>query len=80
MKTPQERYENDSRYHHFVDMVESMLHNAEFSPSEVREMTMLACIHHEYRALRHIVIPKEIETAIAYVEDWRTTQPRTRKK
>ena len=47
MKSPEEKYQSDSLYRTFVDVIEQHLNNAVYSPSEVREMSMLACIHYE---------------------------------
>lgn len=49
MDTPEQRYTRDPIFKHFVDVIESMLHKAEMSPSEVREGAMLACIYFEMR-------------------------------
>lgn len=44
---PEEAYRNDAHYHSLVQMIKSMLHRAEFTPSEVRSAAVLACIHFE---------------------------------
>lgn len=49
--TPEERYRNDDTYRHVVDMLESIVHRAELTPYEVREASVLACIHYEQRNL-----------------------------
>ena len=45
MKTPKEKYANDNNYRRLVDMLEALIVQAEFTPSEIREACMLACIH-----------------------------------
>ena len=47
MSMPAKRYANDPSYHQCVDTLETLLHKAHFSPSEMREMAVLACIHYE---------------------------------
>lgn len=49
MKTPQEKYNNDPKYRMLVDTMENLIHQAEFTPSEVREAAMFACIQYESR-------------------------------
>ena len=44
MKTPNEKYENDNAYRQLVDVLTALIHQAEFTPSEIREACMLACI------------------------------------
>lgn len=49
MKTPEEKYKSDPEYHALVDTLESFVHKTQFTPSEIRECAMLACIHYEIR-------------------------------
>lgn len=63
MKTPQERYLSDPQFHILVDVMEKHIRDAEYTPSEIREAAVLACIHYEQMTIRPIFIPKErIET------------------
>jgi argininosuccinate lyase len=51
---PEVRYREDANFHHVVDMLESMIHQAGLTPSEVRDASMLAAIHYELRNVRHM--------------------------
>ncbi len=72
MDTPQERYMRDPVFNQLVSVIEAMLHRAEFTPSEVREAAMLACIRHENATVRQyrLVIPEEVEDAQAILDRW----------
>lgn len=56
MKTPEEKYANDPMYHALVDTLEYMIHKAEFTPSEIREAAMFACIRYEEKTIRPIIL------------------------
>lgn len=49
MKTPRDKYMNDPEYHSLVRMLESFIEGARFTPSEMREAVILACINYEMR-------------------------------
>jgi hypothetical protein len=49
MMTIRERYLNDAKFHHVVDMLQAMIDAAEFTPTEIREAAMLAQIMYEER-------------------------------
>ena len=69
MKTPNEKYENDPSYRQVVDMLTALIHQAEFTPSEIREACMLACIRLErYRRIRTVVISAEAASAMDVLE------------
>ena len=69
MKTPNEKYENDPAYRHVVDVMTELINQAEFTPSEIREACMLACIRHElYRRIRLGVISDEAARAMDVLE------------
>lgn len=75
MKTPEEKYTNDPNYRRVVDMLEALIVNAEFTPSEIREACMLACIRHEhYRRIRPVVISAEAARAMDVLETEFLTQ------
>lgn len=69
MKTPEEKYTNDPNYRRVVDMLEALIVEAEFTPSEIREACMLACIRNErYRRIRPVVITAEAARAMEVLE------------
>ncbi len=69
MKTPNEKYENDNNYRQLVDTLTALIQQAEFTPSEIREACMLACIRHEhYRRVRPVVISAEAARAMDVLE------------
>jgi hypothetical protein len=57
MMTLREKYTNDVRYHTMVEVMADLIERCEFTPSEVREMAVLACIlYEERRGPRPIII------------------------
>ena len=69
MKSPNEKYENDHSYRQLVDMLTALIHQAEFTPSEIREAYMLACIRYELsRRIRPVVISAEAARAMDVLE------------
>ncbi len=59
MKSPKEKYMNDPEYHHLVTFLESLIEKARFTPSEIREACVLACINYEMRHIReHAINPR----------------------
>lgn len=58
--TPQERYERDPAFRVLVDTIHLWIRKAQYTPTEVREASMLAAIHHDSMTLsRHSVLPEE---------------------
>jgi hypothetical protein len=49
MKTPKEKYLNDPEYRALVDMMENFIERAQFTPSEMREAAVFACVNYEMR-------------------------------
>lgn len=64
MNIPEQKYMSDPAYHHFVDVIVALLDKAEFTPSEVREMTMYACIRYEQMQVRPLLNRIPVEAAM----------------
>jgi len=59
------RYQNDAKFKSLVDSMEAFIQHADFTPSEVREASMLASIHYEMSMPRKMYIPTvRLETAL----------------
>lgn len=74
MKTPREKYLNDPQYHSLVQMLEGFIEEARFTPSEIREAAILACINYEMRHVRGCTINPEVESALHVLEEFATAQ------
>lgn len=70
MKTPKEKYMNDPEYHHLVSMLESLIEQARFTPSELREACVLASINYEMRHIRSAQIDPRLCDAIETLDRW----------
>jgi hypothetical protein len=64
MKTPREKYMNDPEYNNLVRMLEDMIEQARFTPSELREACVLASINYEMRHARERQIEPEVGHAL----------------
>ncbi len=51
-----ERYQYDVQFRHLVDMIYSLIQDAKFTPTEIRERAMLAQVMHEEKNLRKYTI------------------------
>lgn len=74
MKSPKEKYENDINYHKAVDAMEAAIHQGHFTPSEMREMAVLASIHYELRyGLNNYLqsVPLKVNDAFATLSEYR---------
>jgi hypothetical protein len=72
MKTPEEKYRNDPEYHSLVQLLESFIERAAFTPSELREASILACINYEMRHIREhrFLIPPDVDNAFKIIKSF----------
>ena len=61
-QTAAERYHHDITYRKVVQMMENLMHEAQLTPSEIREAAVLASIHYEETTVRscHIVLTPDL--------------------
>ena len=53
---PEIRYSHDPAFKQLVDVMHSFIQKAEFTPTEMREAALLACIHYESYHIRRIYL------------------------
>ena len=72
MKTPREKYLHDPTYHAFVDQLVACIMTCHFTPSELREMAILASILYEEGRLRSTAIPfsEELKKALKVIDNF----------
>lgn len=76
LSTPRERYLRDANYKRLVDMMVSFITQAQFTPSEMREASILASILYEEREARIRPLPtstksvEDLEDAFMILQDW----------
>lgn len=73
-QSPKQRYENDASYKQLCDLIENFLIQARFTPSEVRECAVMACIHFEMRyGLTYYLqsVPSQVNDAFTTLSDYR---------
>ena len=69
--TPRNRYNNDNQFRQLVDLMWAHIERCEFTPSEMREAAVLACIfYQEHNVHRRIMISKEEAEALNVMEQW----------
>lgn len=76
MKSPREKYMNDPEYHHLVSMLESMIEQARFTPSELREACVLASINYEMRHIRERQIDPRTQDALRVLDEFTSRRQR----
>ena len=75
MKSPKEKYENDAQYKTAVDSMTGLIINGHFTPSEMREMAVLASIHYEMmHSFKHYTVPSGVNDALGTLSKWREAQ------
>jgi hypothetical protein len=63
MKTPRDKYHNDPQFNSLVNLLESFIYSAQFTPSELREACVMASINYE---MKHIgTLRFEIDRSVA---------------
>lgn len=50
--TPEHRYVRDPLFRQLVDMMHECIRRCQYSPTEMREAAILACIHHDRITVR----------------------------
>lgn len=79
LKTPHDRYFNDPRFKVLVDLFYSYIARADFTPSEIREAAMCACVKFEMEHVRYrYIVPAETEEALAVLERFLRSLPPTK--
>lgn len=76
MKSPREKYMNDPEYHQLVNMLESFIERAQFTPSELREASVLVCINYEMRHVRSTTIDPRAAEAFRILDEFTARKPR----
>ncbi len=70
MKTPKDKYINDPRYKYLVDALEQLISQARFTPSELREACILACINYGMRHVCQRTIDPMVDEALRILDDY----------
>lgn len=72
MQSIRDNYENDNNYRMCVDNMVDHLHKCHYTPSEMREMAIMACILYEEDKIQlsGIVVPRGCISALKTLEDW----------
>ena len=70
LKSPKDKYLNDPEYSHLVHLLEQMIEQARFTPSELREACVLASINYEMRHVRLMQIDPRVIDALHILEDF----------
>jgi hypothetical protein len=78
MKTPRDKYMNDPDYNHLVLTLEGLIEQARFTPSELREAVILACINYEMRHVRENQINPRVFEALEVLDQFTNRSSRNR--
>lgn len=66
--TPAQRFEQDPEFHYLVETLEKLIHEARFTPSELREACLLAAIRYETHFAQEKAWRPEVRVAIDTLE------------
>ena len=86
MDTPKDRYQRDNHFRALVDMMVGHIRQCNYTPSEMRDASILASIIYEETTIRRIIvpeIPKAVEECLGALRKWEgewlnaTNNPRT---
>lgn len=59
MKSATERYRTDSSFKQLVDMLQLLVRDGQFTPSELREACVLAATINEYQTIRPMLVDRD---------------------
>lgn len=75
IKSPKDKYKNDSHYKVAVDMMKKLIYDGKFTPFEIRKMTILASIHYELRyGFKQYTVPLEVNESFNILSEWRNKE------
>ena len=82
MISPKEKYENDAAYKQAVDVMETLIYEGKFTPSEMREMAVMASIHYEmsYGFTHYPGVTMKIKEAFEILKEYRENNVKELKK
>lgn len=72
MKTPRDKYMNDNAYSAYVDCMVGMIIQCHFTPSELREMALLASILYEEKQIQQVHCLNEKKKQLKVVQALKT--------
>jgi len=73
MRSVRDRYNDDPEFHQLVKMMEALVHQGRFTPSEMREAAILASILYEELHLRDytmLYVNREVEESLYTIRQW----------
>ena len=59
----EDKYNNDTTFHHVVDVLQMVIEQLQLTPGEVREAAVYACMRVEMRRAGNYLVPLEPEFA-----------------
>lgn len=74
--SPKEKYMNDPEYNHLVQTLEQLIHQARFTPSELREACILASINYEMQHVRYTQIDPRLDGALHILDTFVSNRPK----